>query len=825
VSNRDGLLGTGSSLNRTSLTIGNHTITLIGTDSQGAAAAERIVLMIVGSGGVQAPSAQIVSPAEGAVFAAGSGIFFSAQVQGISPQDAQAGRVWWSSSLSGRFAVGLAAVEHGLPLGAQTVYLTAVGPDGAAGQDSVRIEVVSSTANTAPLATILSPVNLSTFPTGAEIAFLGRGVDLEEGVLGQQAFTWASSLAGTFATGDFVRFSQLPDGVQWIYLFAADGTGAAGSDSVQILIGASAPNTTPVAVIIHPADGADFAVGTPVLFRGSGIDAEEGNLPSASLAWYSSRDGLIGRGDYLLSAELSEGVHLIRLLATDSKVLSGSAEVSISVVQGGNGVPAVKIDSPADRAAFPVDALVSFSGTASDPEDGVLAGNALVWLSDLDGELGRGTPLSVSQLTPGRHRIVLQATDSRGAAGIDTISIVLSNPPIVEITAPAVGSTFPIGTPVAFSGSARDPEEGILPAGSLSWYSSLSGGKIGSGASFVSNSLGVGRHRITLVATDRTGVSDSAWITLEIVSVPDTLVASISVGRAPRYLKLDPQAGLLYVSNWGQGTGDGSVSIVDLASFSESDRVFNVGTNPAGLDFSASLDRLYVALSGEDNLGVLHGGAVEQRIRVGFQPLGVAVGPNGEFVYVTNSNSASVSIVSTSTGTLTGSIPDVGNAPGNILIPPGGDLLFVSNYGSDEPGPDQVAAVNRTTGAITTITVGDKPRGLASTSDGATIFVANSGSASVSVISTLLLREQLKISVGTQPVACAVSPGNNQVYVANRGSGDITVIDVLSKTVIETISGVAAEPWDVAFHTAADGTVYVLIADSASDRIQVLQVR
>ena len=149
----------------------------------------------------------------------------------------------------------------------------------------------------------------------------------------------------------------------------------------------------------------------------------------------------------------------------------------------------------------------------------------------------------------------------------------------------------------------------------------------------------------------------------------------------------------------------------------------------------------------------------------------------------------------------------------------------MSNYGSDEPGPDQVAAVNRTTGAITTITVGDKPRGLASTSDGATIFVANSGSASVSVISTLLLREQLKISVGTQPVACAVSPGNNQVYVANRGSGDITVIDVLSKTVIETISGVAAEPWDVAFHTAADGTVYVLIADSASDRIQVLQVR
>ncbi|MFH1069695.1 MAG: hypothetical protein V1794_08755, partial [Candidatus Glassbacteria bacterium] len=677
-----------------------------------------------------------------------------------------------------------------------------------------------------PLATILSPVHLAGFPSGAEIVFLGRGVDLEDGVLAAPALTWVSSLAGAFATGDFVRFSLLPDGTQWIYLLVRDAEGAAGKDSVQILVGSGTPNSAPTATIVHPSNNADFALGTPVVFSGSGVDPEEGNLPAASLAWYSSRDGLIGNGDYLVTNKLSEGGHTIRLLATDSRGLAAADEVTISVAPGGNASPAVTINGPAHGSAFPIGTPVTFTGTASDPEDGILSGNSLVWLSSLDGELGRGTPLSVPQMTPGRHRIILQATDSRGAVGIDTLTIVFSSPPVVEITGPADGSTFPIGTPVAFSGSARDPEEGILPGSSLVWYSSLTGGTIGTGAAFVSNSLAVGSHRITLVATDRTGVSGSASITLEIVSVPDTLVASVSVGRQPRYLEVDPQTGLLYVSNRGQGTGDGSVSIVDLTSFSETNRVSSIGTFPAGLDFSPSLDRLYVALSGEDRLAVVHGSSVEQRISVGYQPLGVAVGPDAAKVFVANSAAASVSIVSTATGAVVGTIPGVGNAPGSLLIPPGRDLLFVSNYGgSEEPGPDQVAAVNWTTGSITPITVGDKPRGMASTSDGSTIFVANSGSGSVSVISTTLLREQSKITVGLEPVACAVSPGDNQVYVANRGSGDVTVIDALSKTVIETITGVATEPWAVAFYTAADGTLYVLIADSAVDKIRVLKVR
>ena len=120
----------------------------------------------------------------------------------------------------------------------------------------------------------------------------------------------------------------------------------------------------------------------------------------------------------------------------------------------------------------------------------MLTGSALSWVSSIDGVLGSGSSLNVDQLSPGRHRILFQAVDSRGAASADSITIALSNPPVVAITSPAEGESFPIGAPVTFSGSANDPEEGVLPAAALVWRSSLVGQPLGMGASFTVNTLG-----------------------------------------------------------------------------------------------------------------------------------------------------------------------------------------------------------------------------------------------------------------------------------------------------------------------------------------------
>ena len=138
-----------------------------------------------------------------------------------------------------------------------------------------------------------------------------------------------------------------------------------------------------------------------------------------------------------------------------------------------------------------------------------------------------------------------------------------------------------------------------------------------------------------------------------------------------------------------------------------------------------------------------------------------------------------------------------------------------------------VAAVNWQTGAKTAIKVGDKPLGLASTSDGGLVFVANFGSNSVSVLSTASLSELIQVSTGRGPTACAVTPDNSQVYVTNSLDGTLSVIDVQSKTVIETIpiGQPGSAPYDIAIYRSAGGDVFALVTDRDLDRLQVFLVR
>lgn len=84
-----------------------------------------------------------------------------------------------------------------------------------------------------------------------------------------------------------------------------------------------------------------------------------------------------------------------------------------------------------------------------------------------------------------------------------------NRPPAVSIASPAEGATFTVGDSIGFEGTANDPEDGTLVAGSLVWTSSTAG-EIGMGSSFSRNDLSIGAHKITLTATDTDGATSSA---------------------------------------------------------------------------------------------------------------------------------------------------------------------------------------------------------------------------------------------------------------------------------------------------------------------------
>jgi subtilisin len=91
---------------------------------------------------------------------------------------------------------------------------------------------------------------------------------------------------------------------------------------------------------------------------------------------------------------------------------------------GGGGVntaPSASISSPADGASFTSGTSISFTGSASDNEDGNLT-SSLVWTSNLAGQIGIGGSFS-AVLSDGTHTITASVTDSGGSTGSDSVTI------------------------------------------------------------------------------------------------------------------------------------------------------------------------------------------------------------------------------------------------------------------------------------------------------------------------------------------------------------------------------------------------------------------
>lgn len=90
--------------------------------------------------------------------------------------------------------------------------------------------------------------------------------------------------------------------------------------------------------------------------------------------------------------------------------------------------PTVVIEAPADGSVFAEGEEITFEGSAEDPEDGPLTGNALLWVSEPDGPLGRGEVLTVSTLSPNAHVITLVAADPDGVVASTSINILIRAP-------------------------------------------------------------------------------------------------------------------------------------------------------------------------------------------------------------------------------------------------------------------------------------------------------------------------------------------------------------------------------------------------------------
>jgi YVTN family beta-propeller protein len=314
------------------------------------------------------------------------------------------------------------------------------------------------------------------------------------------------------------------------------------------------------------------------------------------------------------------------------------------------------------------------------------------------------------------------------------------------------------------------------------------------------------------------------------------LVASLWVGVALG--GGNPKAPLAYVTE----RDSNSVSVIDTATNEVIATIENVGPavegdvpGPGGMVITPNGNRGYVA-----NTGVFENGfqialantvsvintksnnKVVATVEVGYGPLGVAVTPDGKYVYVTNFGNSSpfnpelgdpgntVSVIRTSNNKVVDTIEigkvfgGFGPLPAGIAITPNGKRAYVANRGFNTVSVIKIRylrgkVVNE---VITSIPVGDKPANVVITPDGKRAYVTNFSTpatptppgTSINSVSVIDTKENEVVAtiedLGTGPLGLAVTPEGDKVYVVNVGDfnplADPLLRDCTEISVIDT---------------------------------------
>ena len=295
---------------------------------------------------------------------------------------------------------------------------------------------------------------------------------------------------------------------------------------------------------------------------------------------------------------------LIAVVTGVMGVLPACVEDTPTTVESDDDPPSVNITAPARNSAFSKGDVIEFAATVEDATDGTLTGGNLVWSSDLDGELGTGTPLAVSRLRTGVHVVTLLARDYNSGLAANEVTVFVypveygrvNQAPEITITRPQSDEVFPVGEEIVFEGYGIDPEEGPMPDDELRWSlcSSLTSRctSIGLGPRQTKTDLApLGRYSVTLEATDyyqETGWSQTRiWVydPAEPCSAPVSLdadpVRMDPGGVATVGLQVEQPFGTWHFARLGDGPVDTVTDVLtahgfDYAAHSDRNRVLSL---------------------------------------------------------------------------------------------------------------------------------------------------------------------------------------------------------------------------------------------------------
>ena len=250
-------------------------------------------------------------------------------------------------------------------------------------------------------------------------------------------------------TGDIVYLTEGPEGaLYYVDLGVADTTGVKGVSKIR-RISFTGSNQPPVAqASANPTTGS-----TPLVVNFSSAGSSDPEGQPLTYAW--------NFGDNTTSAAANPahtytiaGPYQVRLTVSDGVNSTLSAPLSISA----GSRPTATIQAPTDGTSFKAGDVISFSGSATDAEDGTLPASAYTWKIDFlhEGHVHPGTPITgvtsgtFTIPTSGQHdfsgitryQVGLTVTDSSGLQSTSSVTVLPQKVNLNFNTAPAGATVF-----------------------------------------------------------------------------------------------------------------------------------------------------------------------------------------------------------------------------------------------------------------------------------------------------------------------------------------------------------------------------------------------
>jgi YVTN family beta-propeller protein len=295
----------------------------------------------------------------------------------------------------------------------------------------------------------------------------------------------------------------------------------------------------------------------------------------------------------------------------------------------------------------------------------------------------------------------------------------------------------------------------------------------------------------------------STYLTFATLTLGTTTTITLPAGSDPRFVH-SREASNAYVALHGAdpacGGANGSVGVISLTSLTLSRTICVgagpiVGTGPIALAELPSTAKLYVANELSDNVTVINtaDGSIAASIAVGTGPSWIDVSADGAFVYVANGGSNNVSVIDTASDTLRQNV-QAGAGPSFLRFDPSRKRVYVTNSGA---GANSITVIDADPASTTFLNPTDVPVGVTPVSvtalaNNTKVYVANSGSNTVSVIDAATNTVTKTIDVGTLPISIESSPDSAQVFVANHGtptvSGNVSVIRTSDDTKLSDLA-------------------------------------